>query len=62
MQIINYIRILLLVVINLTSYKVLVGQSLGLIDHNLENSFYNPPNSARSQTWWHWLNGNVTLP
>ncbi|QJW89833.1 glycosyl hydrolase family 43 [Spirosoma taeanense] len=27
---------------------------------SLLNSFQNPPHSARPQTWWHWMNGNVT--
>lgn len=27
---------------------------------SLADSFRNPPDSARPQTWWHWMNGNVT--
>ena len=26
----------------------------------LEEGFDSPPDSARPQTWWHWMNGNVT--
>ena len=26
----------------------------------LESGFRTPPDSARPQTWWHWMNGNVT--
>jgi hypothetical protein len=26
----------------------------------LESGFQNPPDSARPQTWWHWMNGNIT--
>lgn len=26
----------------------------------LESNFQNPPPAAKAQTWWHWLNGNVT--
>ncbi len=26
----------------------------------LEDGFNNPPVSARPQTWWHWMNGNIT--
>ena len=26
----------------------------------LETGFLNPPDSARPQTWWHWMNGNIT--
>jgi hypothetical protein len=27
---------------------------------SLESGFQNPPPSARPQTWWHWMNGNIT--
>ena len=27
---------------------------------SLEDGFRHPPDSARPQTWWHWMNGNVT--
>lgn len=27
---------------------------------SLQSGFSNPPNSAKPQTWWHWMNGNVT--
>ena len=26
----------------------------------LEDGFISPPSSARPQTWWHWMNGNVS--
>ena len=26
----------------------------------LETGFLNPPDSAKPQTWWHWMNGNIT--
>ncbi len=26
----------------------------------LESGFLNPPDAARPQTWWHWMNGNIT--
>ncbi|HXI70203.1 MAG TPA: glycosyl hydrolase, partial [Verrucomicrobiae bacterium] len=26
----------------------------------LETGFFNPPDSAKPQTWWHWMNGNIT--
>lgn len=29
-------------------------------DNHLEKGFRNPPASAKAQTWWHWINGNVT--
>jgi hypothetical protein len=27
---------------------------------SLEAGFLNPPDSAKPQTWWHWMNGNIT--
>ena len=27
---------------------------------SLEAGFRNPPDSAKPQTWWHWMNGNIT--
>ena len=27
---------------------------------SLESGFLNPPDSAKPQTWWHWMNGNIT--
>ena len=27
---------------------------------SIEDGFRNPPDSARPQTWWHWMNGNIT--
>jgi hypothetical protein len=27
---------------------------------SIEAGFQNPPDSAKPQTWWHWMNGNVT--
>ena len=29
-------------------------------DDSLEAGFSNPPNTAKPQTWWHWMNGNIT--
>jgi hypothetical protein len=26
----------------------------------LEKGFLSPPDSAKPQTWWHWMNGNIT--
>ena len=26
----------------------------------LETGFLYPPDSAKPQTWWHWMNGNIT--
>jgi hypothetical protein len=27
---------------------------------SLEAGFQSPPDSAKPQTWWHWMNGNIT--
>src|SRR5208283_1977809 len=27
---------------------------------SIEDGFRNPPDSAKPQTWWHWMNGNIT--
>src|SRR6266566_4211654 len=27
---------------------------------SFETGFLSPPDSAKPQTWWHWMNGNVT--
>ncbi len=32
----------------------------GAFAGELEQGFVTPPDSARPQTWWHWMNGNVT--
>jgi len=29
-------------------------------DPELERNFMRPPDSAKPQAWWHWMNGNVT--
>jgi hypothetical protein len=28
----------------------------------LKRGFVNPPQSARPQVWWHWMNGNISKP
>ena len=33
---------------------------LSLPAESLERGFMEPPMSARPQTWWHWMNGNVS--
>ena len=27
---------------------------------SLEKGFLHPPDSAKPQTWWHWMNGNIS--
>ncbi|MEI8343149.1 MAG: glycosyl hydrolase, partial [Verrucomicrobiota bacterium] len=29
-------------------------------EDDLAKSFTHPPDSAKPQTWWHWMNGNIT--
>jgi len=31
-----------------------------LMAEDLASGFVNPPPSARAQTWWHWMDGNIT--
>ncbi|MGH7951851.1 MAG: glycosyl hydrolase [Limisphaerales bacterium] len=38
----------------------LVFNAAALPTDSLESGFLNPPDSARPQTWWHWMNGNIT--
>ncbi|MGB0259477.1 MAG: glycosyl hydrolase, partial [Coraliomargarita sp.] len=38
----------------------LMAMSLSLQGQALEQSFENPPTSARPFTWWHWMSGNVS--
>jgi alpha-L-rhamnosidase len=35
-------------------------ESPALAGDPLESGFQSPPQSARPQTWWHWMNGNIT--
>ena len=39
---------------------VCVVSRSGAADDALRVGFANPPASAHPQTWWHWMNGNVT--
>ena len=44
----------------LTSFTLLLGLvAAGPIDP-LRSGFTTPPDSAKPQTWWHWMNGNIT--
>jgi len=36
------------------------GPALAAPTDPLEAGFLNPPDSAKPQTWWHWMNGNIT--
>src|SRR5476649_1893884 len=38
----------------------LVFTASGAPADSLETGFLNPPDSAKPQTWWHWMNGNIT--
>ncbi len=39
---------------------LLLGASMTFAAGDLERGFQNPPDSAKPQTWWHWMSGNVT--
>ena len=40
--------------------SILFVQGVARGADSLEAGFQSPPDSARPQTWWHWMNGNVT--
>src|SRR5260370_41363624 len=40
--------------------SVLIGTFPATAADSLEAGFQHPPDSARPQTWWHWMNGNIT--
>ena len=58
--------------VNTISSLLWTGLSLGLLaqtgglgraaepGEDLARQFASPPESARPQTWWHWMNGNIT--
>jgi len=39
---------------------VSLAQSAAFAADALDAGFQSPPDSAKPQTWWHWMNGNVT--
>ena len=44
----------------LVVFLVAVASMMSLPAASLEEGFLRPPMSARPQTWWHWMNGNVS--
>ncbi|HTL71986.1 MAG TPA: glycosyl hydrolase, partial [bacterium] len=45
--------------------RILIGSAalclvLNAVADPLETGFLNPPDAAKPQTWWHWMNGNIT--
>jgi len=42
------------------SMALFAGIAAGAGAEDLEKGFVQPPDSARPQTWWHWMNGNIT--
>jgi hypothetical protein len=47
----------------LLSASILLGVALtasAAATDPLESGFLNPPDAAKPQTWWHWMNGNIT--
>lgn len=51
------LRILATAALLLVPFQRVPAQNPG---GELEQGFLNPPDSAKPQAWWHWLNGNVT--
>jgi hypothetical protein len=39
---------------------VIAGSAGG--QDSLRDGFAHPPESAKPQTWWHWMNGNISKP
>lgn len=39
---------------------IIVGCNRSSSYSGLAEGFMNPPNSAKPQVWWHWMNGNIT--
>ncbi|MEI8233362.1 MAG: glycosyl hydrolase [Verrucomicrobiota bacterium] len=46
--------------VRLTIIAMLLAGTPALEADDLECGFQNPPESAKPQTWWHWINGNIT--
>ena len=44
----------------LTIFTTLLVIFVQLQADYLEDGFLNPPNEAKPQVWWHWMNGNIT--
>ena len=44
----------------LVSASAVLGFVLAAAADPLDQGFLNPPDTARPQTWWHWMNGNIT--
>jgi len=44
----------------LSSFAVLLFALTAQSADPIDEGFANPPADARPQTWWHWMNGNVT--
>ncbi len=40
-------------------FGLLFAASVATAD-SLDSGFLTPPDSAKPQTWWHWMNGNIT--
>jgi len=41
-------------------FLMFIGSVTFAVQQGLERNFVNPPDSAKPQTWWHWMNGNVS--
>jgi len=47
-------------IISSLTLVALVGRAAAFGAEPLVAGFQSPPQSAKAQTWWHWMNGNIT--
>ena len=54
-------KLILLILVTLLPLSLLsAAESASSMTDPLVRGFVSPPDSARPQTWWHWMNGNIT--
>ena len=54
-------KLILLILVTLLPQSLLsAAESAPPVPDPLVRGFVSPPDSARPQTWWHWMNGNIT--
>ena len=45
----------------ITASLAILSISFSWAQTSLDSLFTNPPQSAKPHTWWHWINGNISL-
>ncbi|MEI8291450.1 MAG: glycosyl hydrolase [Verrucomicrobiota bacterium] len=54
-------KLILLILVTLLPLSLLsAAESAPPVPDPLVRGFVSPPDSAKPQTWWHWMNGNIT--